>query len=79
MVAHAQQQHKAAKLTDNRGQSRPGNAQIVHEYQDRVKHHIDDSARDDANHTIDRISLKTNLVVQHQRRRHKRCPKQDDA
>ena len=67
-----QQDQKAHRLGDRRGDGRAGNAQVQAEDQQRVQQHVKNAAGGDANHAVQRQPLKPQEIVQHQRPHHKR-------
>ena len=76
--AASQQQAEADKLADDGRPARAGNPQIHTKNQNRIQRNIQHCAADDADHGIAGASLKTQLVIQHQRSSHPRRAQQND-
>ena len=76
----APKQHAPAEaLAHCRGQRGPADAHVKHEDEDGVEDDVEDGARGNADHAETGVALKSQLVVERQRRHHERRGDEDET
>lgn len=78
-AVHIEQNEETAHLPADCRPCSSGNAHAANKNQQRSKPDIQHGSRRNADHRIERIPLKAHLIVEHQRRSHKRRTQQDDS